>query len=183
MDRVQRDRETGGIPPCAIIVMGVSGSGKSTLGQLLATALDCPFIEADTLHDLASVAKMRAGQPLCDEDRWPWLDRLGAALREATGTRGLAVAACSALRLCYRERLAQAVEVPTRFIMLETNRDELARRIASRADHYMPASLLASQLAALERPGSAEQALILDATRSPEALCDVSRDWLSRDRA
>jgi len=145
----------------------------------LSARLGWPLLDADDFHPPANIEKMRSGTPLTDEDRWPWLDRLGAALRAATGTGGLAVAACSALRLCYRERLAQAVEVPTRFIMLETDRDELARRIASRADHYMPASLLASQLAVLERPGRDERALILDATLSPEALCETSRDWLA----
>lgn len=168
------------LKPGAIIVMGVSGSGKSTLGKLLAEALGCPFIEGDELHDPASIAKMRSGQPLGDEDRWPWLDRLGKALHDATAEHGLAVAACSALKFRYRERLTQAVAAPTSFIMLETDPAELKRRIDNRPGHYMPTSLLESQLAALERPHEGERALILDANLPPEALCRASRDWLAK---
>jgi len=166
--------------PAAVIVMGVSGSGKSTLGQLLAQDLDCPFIEGDELHDAASVAKMAAGTPLTDEDRWPWLDRLGAALHAATEANGMAVAACSALKHRYRERLAKAIAAPTAFILLDADVPELERRLRARAGHYMPASLLPSQLKALERPGEDEHALILDAGQSPEALCEASRAWLER---
>ena len=162
----------------AIVVMGVAGSGKSTLSRLLAEALECRFIEGDDLHSEANVDKMRSGQPLVDEDRWPWLDRLGEALGEATREDGVAVAACSALKLAYRERLARAADVPVSFIMPEADRAELARRMESRKGHYMPPSLLASQLATLERPGPEERALILDARASPEELCAASREWL-----
>lgn len=163
----------------AIIAMGVSGSGKSTLGRVLAGALGCPFIEGDDLHDPASIAKMRSGHPLEDADRWPWLDRVGQALNAATATHGLAVAACSALKRRYRERLAQVIAVPTSFILLDVARDELVRRMDNRTGHYMPACLLDSQLASLERPAPDEPALILDARSSPEALCRASRDWLA----
>jgi len=164
--------------PAAIIVMGVSGSGKSTLGALLADQLGCPFIEGDELHDAASVAKMRSGKPLDDSDRWPWLDRLAMALRESALEHGLVVAACSALKYRYRERLSAVANVPLSFILLETDREELWRRLDSRKDHYMPASLLTSQLDALERPSANERALILDSASSPEALCQASRAWL-----
>lgn len=162
----------------AIVVMGVSGSGKSTLGSLLAKELGCPFIEGDELHDPGSVEKMRQGIPLNDLDRWPWLDRLGKAIRHGVEESGVAVAACSALKLRYRQRLAAAIDAPVSFIMLETNRDELLRRLAMRKGHYMPPSLLSSQLDTLERPGEAECALILDSSHSPEELCRASRDWL-----
>ncbi len=165
--------------PTAIIVMGVSGSGKSTLGALLAHQLACPFIEGDELHDSASVEKMRSGLPLGDADRWPWLDRLGTALREAALERGLVVAACSALKYRYRARLSAVADVPIAFILLETDPGELRRRLHSRKDHYMPPSLLASQLDALERPTGNEHALILDSASSPEALCQASRAWLA----
>ena len=178
---MQPEVQGHGVTPGAIIVMGVSGSGKSTLGELLADALGCPFIEGDALHDPASIEKMRAGHPLGDEDRWPWLDRLGKALHDATAAHGVAVAACSALKFRYRERLTRAIAGPTSFILLETDRAELARRIGSRTGHYMPASLLESQLATLERPHEGEQALILDANLPPEILCRASRDWLMRD--
>jgi len=167
-------------PPAglAIIAMGVSGSGKSTLGALLASKLDCPFLEGDDFHDARAVAKMGAGQPLDDDDRWPWLDRLGSAVRESLASGGSVVAACSALRRSYRERLRAAIAAPTRFVLLDADRDELLRRLAQRSGHYMPASLLASQLATLERPGLDEAIFTLDAAGSPERLCDITRAWL-----
>ncbi|MGH1560321.1 shikimate kinase [Caulobacter segnis] len=103
----------------------MSGSGKSTLGALLAQRLDCPFLEGDDFHDPSAVAKMRAGRPLDDDDRWPWLDRLGAAIGEALTVDGAVVATCSALRLRYRQRLRKTIPVPTRFVLLDASHDEL----------------------------------------------------------
>lgn len=174
----RRPSSTATVLRPAIVVMGVSGSGKSTLGSLLAKNLGCPFIEGDELHDSSSVDKMRRGVPLTDLDRWPWLDRLGKAIRRSVEESGVAVAACSALKLRYRQRLAAAIDAPVSFIMLETDRDELLRRLARRKGHYMPPSLLSSQLDTLERPDETECALILDSGRSPEELCRASRDWL-----
>lgn len=161
----------------AIVVMGVSGSGKSTLGALLATSLGCPFLDGDDYHDAAAVEKMRGGEPLTDADRWPWLDRLGRALGEAAAS-GRAVAACSALRRCYRDRLAAATGGRVRFILLAGDRDELVRRLSSRPGHYMPASLLDSQLDTLEQPAADEPVLTLDAAEPPEALCRAAVAWL-----
>ena len=180
---MQAERRAHSLNPGAIIVMGVSGSDKSTLARLLAETLGCAFIEGDDLHCPSSVAKMRAGTPLCDEDRWPWLDRLANTLNEETAAHGMAVAACSALKFRYRDRIASAITVPTSFIMLETDRAELLRRMENRPGHYMPASLLDSQLAALERPHGTERALILEANISPAELCAASYDWLARDGA
>lgn len=158
--------------------MGVSGCGKSTLGALLAGALGCPFLEGDEFHDSGAVAKMRAGQPLADDDRWPWLDRLGAATGESLTTQGGVVAACSALKRSYRERLREAIGAPTRFVFLDAQPDELMRRLTQRAGHYMPASLLNSQLTTLERPDGEEAILTLDAAASPERLRDLAQTWL-----
>jgi gluconokinase len=158
--------------------MGVSGSGKSTLGALLAQRLNCPFLEGDDFHDAGAVAKMRAGRPLDDDDRWPWLDRLGAAIGEALALEGAVVAACSALRLRYRQRLREAIPIPTRFVLLDASYDELLRRLSQRSGHYMPASLLDSQLATLERPGPDEAVFTLDAATPPERLCDLAHAWL-----
>lgn len=166
----------------AIIAMGVSGSGKSTLGALLANKLDCPFLEGDDFHDARAIAKMSAGQPLDDDDRWPWLDRLGLAVGEALTSGGRVVAACSALRRSYRERLRGAIAAPTRFVMLDASHDELLRRLTSRSDHYMPASLLESQLATLERPGADEAVFTLDAAAPPERLCEIAQAWLEDAR-
>ncbi|AVQ04401.1 gluconokinase [Caulobacter segnis] len=152
--------------------MGVSGCGKSTLGALLAHRLDCAFLEGDAFHDEAAVAKMRAGHPLTDDDRWPWLDRLGLAIKETLASDGHVVAACSALRLLYRERLRAAIGAPVRFVLLDVERDELQRRLTQRTDHYMPSSLLDSQLATLERPRPGEDVITLDGLIPPEGLCD-----------
>ena len=130
-----------------IVVMGVSGSGKSTLGADLALAVGVPFVDADDLQPPASVAKMTAGTPLTDDDRWPWLRTVGQELAAAE-TTGL-VMACSALRRAYREViLANAPDV--RFVMLDVTESELVERMRERVGHFMPAELLASQLATLE---------------------------------
>ncbi|SDA36833.1 gluconokinase [Sphingomonas sp. NFR15] len=167
----------------AIIVMGVSGSGKSTLGASLAEALGAAFIEGDAFHDAAAVAKMRAGHPLTDADRWPWLDRLGAAIGAELRANDLVVAACSALRRCYRDRLVRAIDGPTRFILLAGGADDLRERVARRAGHYMPSSLLDSQLATLEPPLPDEAATTLDAAAPPDALRDAALAWLEAEGA
>jgi gluconokinase len=163
----------------AIILMGVSGSGKSTLASLLATKLGCTFFEGDDFHSAENVAKMRGGEPLTDADRWPWLDRIGAAVAAAVDKDGLAVAACSALRRPYRDRLRAAIGAKTAFILLDVDRDELMRRLRERPHHYMPASLLDSQLATLERPDEGEQALTLDSDVAPDLLVQQVMDWLA----
>ena len=162
----------------AVVVMGVSGSGKSTLSECLATRLGCPMLEGDAFHSAANVAKMQAGHPLDDADRWPWLDSLGEAIGATAAEAGMAVAACSALKRSYRDRLAEASSVPLLFVLLETDRGEIERRITTRAGHYMPASLLDSQLATLERPGKDEPAVTMDARRAPELLCKDVLAWL-----
>lgn len=136
-----------------LVVMGVSGCGKSTVGEALARDLDWPFLDADAYHPPENVAKMAAGTPLTDEDRWPWLDRIAAELQAILARGGHAVLACSALRAAYRERLARAGDV--RFVHLRGDYDTIAGRLAARRHRYMPASLLASQFATLEPPGEA----------------------------
>jgi gluconokinase len=158
---VQAQGRRSGLPRCAIVAMGVSGSGKSTLIAELEAHLACPAFEGDSFHAAASIAKMRAGCPLDDDDRWPWLDRLGAAIGTAVREQGLALAACSALKRSYRERLQAAAGVPLLFVMLDGEKDEIALRLAARESHYMPASLLDSQFAVLERPDAEERALVL----------------------
>jgi gluconokinase len=161
-----------------VIIMGVSGSGKSTLGHALARALDCPFLDGDDFHDAAAIVKMSAGHPLSDDDRWPWLDRLGRAIGQALAREESAVAACSALRRSYRDRLRAAIQAPTGFILLDPSPDELQRLLDRRTGHFMPASLLGSQLAALERPGTDEAATALTASAPPEQLCGAALAWL-----
>lgn len=165
--------------PMAIVVMGVSGSGKSTLGAALADAIGCPFLEGDDFHSEQAIGRMRAGAPLTDEDRWPWLDRLGRAIgAELTGGK-IAVASCSALKRSYRDHLRTTIQAPVGFVLLDGQPEELRRRLTARADHYMPASLLDSQLATLERPGLDETALALNADLPTDFLCERIAAWLS----
>lgn len=147
--------------PPMLVVMGVSSSGKSTVGAALAAALGVPFLDADAYHQDASVAKMRAGIPLTDDDRWPWLARFAAALAGATRTAGAAVGACSALRRTYRDFLTVHAGAPILFIHLDGDRALIAQRIARRAHHYMPAGLLDSQFETLQVPQPDENALIV----------------------
>ena len=136
-----------------LVVMGVSGCGKSTVGQALATAVGWPFFDADDFHPPANVAKMAAGLPLEDADRWPWLDRIVDELRAVLARGGHAVLACSALREAYRERLRRAGDV--RFVFLQGDAETIAARLAGRRHKYMPPSLLPSQFATLEPPTDA----------------------------
>ncbi|PTR09711.1 gluconokinase [Novosphingobium sp. GV055] len=168
------------VAPLAIVVMGVSGSGKSTLGAALAARLDCPFLEGDGFHSAANVAKMREGIALTDADRWPWLDHLGAAMGQAVRQGGVVVAACSALKRAYRERLATAAAEPIAFALLDAPLAELARRMGNRPGHYMPPSLLDSQLDTLERPGADEPALTLDSTQGQDRLADAILAWIAQ---
>jgi carbohydrate kinase (thermoresistant glucokinase family) len=139
-----------------VVVMGVSGSGKSTVGAALADALGVRFVDGDSLHPAANVAKMAAGIPLDDADRAPWLDAVAAVLAE-----GSVVIACSALRRVYRDRLRAAA--PTlELVFLDGSRQLLASRMAARPGHFMPTALLDSQLATLEVPGDDEHPLTID---------------------
>ena len=126
--------------------MGVSGCGKSTVGRLLAEKLDAKFIDGDDLHPEENKAKMAAGIALNDEDRWPWLDKVGASLDE----NDKIVIACSALKRKYRERILGSASNSV-FVHLDGSRDVLAERMTSRPNHFMPVSLLDSQLATLEQ--------------------------------
>ena len=136
-----------------VVVMGVSGCGKSTVGAALANALGWPFIDADDYHPAENVAKMSAGVPLTDADRWPWLDRIVDALRGACAAHTNVVLACSALKQVYRDRLARAGEL--RLVHLRGDRQTIAQRLGARQHRYMPATLLASQFATLEPPAAA----------------------------
>ena len=154
--------------PIHVVVMGVSGSGKSTVGHAVAEALGAEFIEGDDHHTPANVARMAAGEPLTDDDRGPWLDRLAAAIAAADEAGRPTVTACSALRRSYRDRLRGAVpEGRMCFVQLEVDEATLHERM-ERPDHFMPSSLLTTQLATLEPLASDESGTILDG-RAPLA--------------
>ncbi len=148
-----------------VVLMGVSGAGKTTLGRLLAERLGWRFIDADDHHPQANVAKMAAGVPLDDADRWPWLDRLNRMLLEEKN----AVLACSALKEAYRRRLLRGIDA-ARVVHLRGDKALIAARLAGRKHRYMPASLLDSQFATLEPPRSGERGAIeVDVAGDPEA--------------
>ena len=136
-----------------LIFMGVSGSGKSTYARLIADAYGWPFIEADDYHPDENVAKMSAGQPLTDEDRVEWLNRLCEAI--SAHSAGPTVATCSALTPFVQDTLSAKLPSPPVYICMEADESAIRTRMNARDDHYMPSSLLASQLAALSVPGSA----------------------------
>jgi gluconokinase len=142
-------------PRPAVVVMGVSGCGKTAVATGMAERLHWRAVDADDLHAPASVAKMRAGVPLCDADRWPWLDKVGAALAEPSSAPGGTLVACSALRRVYRDRLRAACP-GLQFVFLDGDAELIAMRLSRRRGHYMPPGLLASQLQTLERPGDDE---------------------------
>ncbi len=139
-------------PRLPIIVMGVSGSGKTTVGKALARASGLPFFDGDDLHTPQARAKMAAGVALDDADRWPWLERIGACLADAAAHPAGVIIACSALRRIYRDRLRASAGPMLRFVYLEGGEALMRQRVARRKGHYMPASLVESQFAALEPP-------------------------------
>ncbi len=153
--------------PPLVVIMGVSGSGKSTVGSLLAEKLGVPFADADDLHPASNVAKMAAGTPLDDGDRWPWLALVGEALAAASGT-GLVVA-CSALKRSYREAI-RAAAPETRFVLLHGPRALLAARMGTRTEHFMPLELLDSQLATLEPLAADEPGFAVSIESKPEVI-------------
>lgn len=158
----------------AAVVMGVASCGKTSVGEALAARLGAHFTEGDGLHPRANVDKMSAGRPLTDEDRWPWLALVGKTLQGREGR----IASCSALKRAYREHIAARAARPVAFVFLDGNRELLESRIAARKGHFMPPSLLASQLATLERPAADEQAKAFDIARSVEEIVEEASAWL-----
>jgi gluconokinase len=156
-----------------VLVMGVAGAGKTTIGEALAQELGWPFIDADDYHPPENVAKMKAGVPLEDADRWPWLARLNKELREKTN----AILACSALKASYRERLAQGIERFTT-VFLDGDFALINERMKSRRHLYMPAALLESQFAALEPPA---EAIRVDVAADPSSCVALIRRRLQKE--
>jgi gluconokinase len=150
--------------PTIILVMGVSGSGKTTLGAMLAGRLGWEYADADDFHSASNVEKMRAGQPLTDEDRWPWLHRISDWIDEHLATGIPAVVTCSALKKKYRDLLRRP---KVRIVYLDADLEVLTRRMAARHGHFFPAKLLESQLRELEPPTPDEDPLCVSADAAP----------------
>ena len=156
------------VRPPRIVVMGVAGSGKTTVGGALAARLGLPFADADEFHPPANVAKMAAGRPLDDSDRLPWLHALGEWL--ADHPHG-GVVSCSALKVDYRDLLRTHAPDLT-FLHLAGDADVVTARVAARTDHFMPASLVSSQLELLEPLRADEAGVVADLTRPVDDLVD-----------
>jgi gluconokinase len=151
--------------------MGVSGSGKSSIGSAFARALGVPFVEGDQYHPPENVARMASGIPLTDDDRLGWLRSVGARIREAKDAGTGLVISCSALKRSYRDILRDEAGTPAlQFIFLRGPRPLLAERLAARRGHFMPPSLLDSQIAALEEPSPDENAWVCDIEDPPEVI-------------
>lgn len=144
--------------PTKLVIMGVSGCGKTTVGAALAVALAGTYVDGDDLHPAKNIAKMSTGTPLHDADRWPWLDRVAEAL---TSRHETTIIGCSALKRAYRNRIRAKAGEPVLFVHLSGTREEIARRMENRPGHFMPASLLDSQFAALEDPQPDEYAVTI----------------------
>lgn len=164
-----------------IVIMGVSGSGKTTVATLLAQRLGCASVEADDFHSETSIAKMASGQPLNDADRWPWLQRLAAWMRERELEGRSSVVTCSALKRAYRDLLCGSSGNVV-FIHLDGSRDLLAERLNARKGHFFPPSLLDSQLATLEPLGADERGAVFDVSEPLDALVSGVLAQLERMR-
>ncbi|MFE9850144.1 gluconokinase [Streptomyces sp. NPDC005576] len=155
--------------PHVVVVMGVAGTGKTTIGPLLATALGVPYAEGDDFHPEANIAKMSAGTPLDDADRWPWLDSIGQWAHGRAGLGG--VVACSALKRAYRDRLRG--EAPDAvFLHLTGDRALIEGRMSARKGHFMPTALLDSQFATLQPPEADEAGVEVDVVGTPEEITE-----------
>ncbi len=163
-----------GRPP-VLVLMGVSGSGKSTVGALVAGRLGWDYMEGDDLHPEENVAKMAAGQPLTDDDRWPWLETVASWIVEHTMAGRPGVITCSALKRAYRDVLREPNVI---FVHLEGSRQQLSARMRARLDHFMPASLLDSQLATLEPLEDDEAQLRVNIGATPAVLAQQIIDRL-----
>ncbi|WP_406858208.1 gluconokinase [Alsobacter sp. KACC 23698] len=155
--------------PVGVVIMGVAGSGKTTTARNLSRALGWAYRDADEFHPPENIAKMSRGEPLTDEDRWPWLRAIAAWLAERLAAGESVIVTCSALKRAYRDILA-AGRPDVRLVLLAGDRDLIGARMKARKHHFMPTSLLDSQFAALEPPGPDEGVVTVSVVQSPRAV-------------
>jgi len=161
----------GSETPFALVVMGVSGSGKSTIAEQLAARLGWRYVDGDLFHPPANVAKMSAGHPLNDEDRWPWLRAIAAEIDRLAAAGERAVVACSALKRAYRDILVHGRD-DVRIVFLDGTKDLIAKRLAARKGHFMPPGLLDSQFRTLEPPQASERPVTVSIDASVDGIVD-----------
>ncbi|MBL7741103.1 MAG: gluconokinase [Chitinophagaceae bacterium] len=162
------------MPPTVIYIMGVAGSGKTTIGQQLSAATGIPFFDGDNFHTVSNKEKMKAGQPLNDEDRKDWLLRLHQLAKDEVQKNG-AIIACSALKQHYRELLSAGLDRRVHWVLLQGDYALISERMRKRKDHFMPVDLLQSQFDVLEVP---ENALVIDIGLSPDAIVKLISEKL-----
>jgi len=157
---------------CAVVVMGVSGVGKTTVGKLVAARLQCPFRDADSFHPKANIEKMSRGEPLTDDDRWPWLQAIADWIEEhrKAGTTG--VVTCSALKRAYRDIVTAKQSPDARLVYLKGDYALIAARLKARKGHFMPPELLKSQFDDLEEPGAEEKPITVTVEETPDEITD-----------
>ncbi|MFC3073221.1 gluconokinase [Shinella pollutisoli] len=155
--------------PRRLVLMGVAGSGKSAVGAALARRIGAVYVDGDDLHPPENIAKMSRGEPLTDADRWPWLTLVGRKLARAEGT---VILGCSALKRRYRDHIRKEAGAPVTFVHLSGTKELIAGRMSARSGHFMPASLLDSQFAALEPPGPDEGAVTVDIDQPLDRLVE-----------
>ena len=156
--------------PCKYVIMGVCGCGKSTIGMALAERIGATYIDGDDLHPAANIGKMSRGEPLNDDDRLPWLQDVGRALRDAPGD---CIVGCSALKRSYRDTIRAAAGQPVLFLHLAGDRTVLVDRMAHRTAHFMPTTLLDSQLETLDPPQQNEMHLTANIARPPGEIVET----------
>src|SRR5438093_9635548 len=165
--------------PSVLVVMGVSGSGKSTIASMLAHRLHCIYEDGDWFHPQSNIEKMHHGEPLTDEDRWPWLHAIAAWIDATRRVGNHGVIACSALKRAYREILI-GERCDVTLVFLKGDRDLIARRLAARDGHFMPATLLDSQFAALEEPQADEHPIVVSIVPHPSQIVESLVEKLDR---
>ena len=156
--------------PRRIVLMGVAGCGKSAVGAALAERLDATYLDGDDLHPEGNIAKMSRGEPLTDDDRWPWLTLVGQKLAEPDG---ILILGCSALKRRYREHIRKEAGAPVTFVHLAGSRELIAARMSARSGHFMPTTLIDSQFAALEPPAADENAITVDIDNTLVRIVDA----------
>lgn len=156
--------------PRRIVLMGVAGCGKSAVGAALAERLDATYLDGDDLHPEGNIAKMSRGEPLTDDDRWPWLTLVGQKLAEPDG---ILILGCSALKRRYREHIRKEAGAPVTFVHLSGSRELIAARMSARSGHFMPTILIDSQFAALEPPAADENAITVDINNTLVKIVDA----------
>lgn len=166
-----------GRPPSAVVIMGVAGSGKTTTATLLSERLGWPYRDADSFHPPANIEKMTRGEPLADEDRWPWLEAIGGWIDDRLAAGSYAVVTCSALKRAYRDVLV-GDRPQVRIVHLVGTKELIASRMEARKSHFMPLQLLDSQFATLEPPEAGERVLAVSIDQTPEGVVQEIVDAL-----